>query len=169
MEIFNISEFNSHKISGEYNQVLNDGTLINQFEYSAGYIEKITPPNEWFYSYKEFYPNGQLKRKGELFKKGDFKSGIWYECDNQGKTLNEIDNDEPYKLSVTDVFNIIESRNIHFRVEDNFNKITRNIIDSKATWIVKWKVKNGRMERLYIDDATSKIVKQDYILFESDN
>ena len=92
MEKFNISEFEPHQSGGEYNKTMEDGTIINQFGDSMGYFEKTIPLKGWFYVYKEFYGNGNIKLKGQAFKKGDFPSGIWIEYDINGNKLKEINN-----------------------------------------------------------------------------
>src|SRR5437867_1593599 len=62
MEKFNIAEYNSKKTSdGLYRATLKDGTMVIQFAAADIYIEKLSPPGDLFYEYKEFYSNGNLK------------------------------------------------------------------------------------------------------------
>jgi hypothetical protein len=169
MEKFNIINFNTNKILNQYNRVLSDGTIINQFQYSGGYVEKTFPQKGWYYTLKEFYLSGQLKTKGELFKKGDFKSGLWYEYDTLGKIIDEIDYDNPYKRKVDEIFKILKAHEINFTLDNLYNQITRNVIDSQATWIVEWKAFDNRREILYINDHTGEVTKRDYYFFKDDN
>ena len=169
MEKFNISEFETHKKAGEYIRVLDDGTVINEFGDAQGYFEKVIPAKGWFYLYKEFYGNGNLKQKGDVFKKGDFQSGIWIKADSNGNKVDEIDYDKPYRLKVESIFEILKQHKIPFTMEDKFNSIRRAVVASHPIWIVEWKVVEGRIERVEIDDATGKITKQDYYELTEDH
>ena len=169
MERFDITEFNAHKIAGEFNTTLSDGTWISRFGDKSGYFEKIVPPKTWFYTYKEFYGNGSLKLEGTLFKKGDFQAGIWTEFDDRGNKMKEINYDQQYKLNVDSIFKILREKGIAFSMDDVFNSIKRGMINSKGIWQVEWKIKTDRVERMQIEDSTGKIVKQDFYLFQADN
>ena len=168
METFNISEFESHKIGGEYLQVLDDGTIITQFGNTSGYYEKVVPPGGLFYTYKEFYGNGCLKLSGLAFKHGDYQEGTWIKYDQAGNKTNETNYNNNYRLTYEDIFKILDDRRISYSLKDKYFSITRGIVNSKGIWIVEWKVMETRIERLTIDDST-KAVTQDYSLFKGDN
>lgn len=168
METFNIAEFESRNISGQYKQVLSDGTQIIQFGNSAEYVENTIPPNGWFYTHKEFYGNGRLKSKGLLFKKGDFKSGVWTTYDMQGVLLTQSDYDEPYNLTIDSVFLILKNEEIPFSIEDIYNTIGRGYKENRYAWIVTWKQLTGRLETVEIDDVSGKIMERNFIEFEEE-
>lgn len=169
MEKFNINEFNLNQSDDEYYRVLKDGTTIDQLHFSQGYSEKIVPPKGWFYGYKEFYQNGQLRISGKYFIAGNFKSGIWNEFDEHGKTISNINYDEQYRLDLDSIFKILEDKKIPFSRENKYNKILRSKDNSQATWFVEWQIVYNRIEQLYIDDATGKVIKQDFYNFKSDH
>ncbi len=168
MEKFNISEFESHKVGGEYVQTLSDGTVITQFGDSTGYFEKSVPPQGWFYQYKEFYGNGFLKLSGLAFIRGDYQEGTWIEYDEAGNKTTETNYNNSYHLTLDDVLKILDERKIPYSTKDPFFKITRGLVNAKGIWIVEWKIMDNRVERLTIEDPT-KSVTQDYYLFQGDH
>ena len=169
MEKFNIELFETSKIGAEFNRTLSNGTQIKQFESTSGYYEKIIPANGWFYEYKEFYRNGNLKIKGEAFSKGDFQSGLWVECDSNGIKTKEVNYDSFYSLTLDSVLNLLSINKIPFSKKNQFNTITRKITDSKGVWYVEWKVSLNRVETIEIDDLTGKIKNRDYYELQEDN
>jgi hypothetical protein len=166
MERFDIAEFNAHQANGRYDRVLKDGTRVDQFSVASGYVENQTPSKGWFYTHREFYVDGQLKLQGDLFKKGGYKAGVWTEYDSTGRDVKATDYDTTYTLSLDTVFKIIERRGIHFSMEHKFDAIRRNVVDGKPVWLVEWQEKSGRVEVAYIDDASGKIIRNDFYLFK---
>src|SRR5579859_5259401 len=169
MEKFDITAFNTHQSGGEYLRTLDDGTVISQFGDSAGYFEKSFPSKGWFYGYKEFYGDGELKLEGELFKKGEFQAGTWKEFDERGRQQKETNYDAQYKMDIDAIFKILRQKNIPFLMTDSFNTVRRGVVDGKGLWIVEWKTLPDRIERMQIDDSTGKIIKQDFYTHQENN
>jgi hypothetical protein len=169
MEKFNIQEFNTKKSGGEYTRTSDDGTVITSFGNESGYYEKSYPREGWFYTYKEFYSNGNLKQGGTLFRKGDYQAGVWTEYDMAGNKTKETDFDKPYHLNIESVFKIMKDKKIKFLLTDPFNTVTRAVVNARPTWFIKWKEKQDRVERLEIDDASGKIIKQDFYIHQENN
>ena len=169
MEKFNIQLFKSLAKDDEYTNVLMDGSIIEQMEISDGFVEKTVFPKEWFYLYKEFYLNGEIRIQGKSFICGDYKAGVWLVYNENGKVINQTDYDSEYKLSLDSVLKILEENKVVFSKENKSNKITRNIADNKATWFVQYKLTLDRVEVLNIDDVTGKIIKRSFIKFRSRN
>ena len=167
MEQFDISEFESHKTGGDYTRTLKDGTIIIQFGDSNGYYEKVFPPQGYFYSYKEFYGNGNRKLTGLAFKKGDFQEGTWLSYSLDGRKTGETNYNSLYHLTLDDIFKILEEKRITWSIKDKFFSITRGIVENKGLWIVEWKVLETKIELLKINDSTRDIM-QDYLLMEGD-
>jgi len=129
----------------------------------------MIPPGGWFFTYKEFYGNGNLKLKGSAFKKGDFQSGTWIEADEKGQLVKEINYDTAYKATLDDIFEILKQEKIPFTIDNKFNAIKRYIENSKSRWLVEWKMTEGRIERIIIDDASGKIISRDNYRMEEDH
>ena len=166
MEKFNVVEFNANQVDGSYTKVLEDGTEVIQSGDASGYIEKIMPIKGWFYIYKEYYGNGQLNTKGNAFKKGDFQAGVWFEYDESGKLISETNYDEPYRLTIDSVFEIIRAHEIPFSMENKYNEITREVIDSVAIWYVNWRLQHNRVETIEIVDASGKTRNRNFYLMK---
>lgn len=166
MERFNIEYFESHAVDDELTETADDGTVVTRMKYAYGYVERVVPPTGYFNTYKEFHPNGNLRTKGLVFKKGEFKAGKWPEYDEDGKLTGETNHDARYKLQVQQVIDIARQRKIPFSMTDDYSKIIRNVIKGTPTWVVQWKEQPDRMERLFIDDATARVLKQDFIQFQ---
>lgn len=166
MERFNIDYFERHAVDDELTDTAEDGTVTTRMKYVYGYTERVVPPKGYFNTYKEFWPNGNLRTKGLVFKKGDFKAGKWPEYAENGSLTKETNHDAPYKLDVAQVMDIIRQRKIPFNMADNYSTITRNVLKGVATWVVEWKEKPDRMEQLFIEDATARIIKQDFYQFQ---
>ncbi|MEP7279637.1 MAG: hypothetical protein ABI813_13390 [Bacteroidota bacterium] len=169
MENFNTVEFERNKIAGEVTKKLDDGTVVTQFGGPTGYYQKEIPPKGWFYVYKEFYGNGLLKTSGSLFKKGDYKTGSWQEFDSSGNKTRETNYDAGYTLQLEDILKILHDRGIKFSLEDRYNSIRRTVVNARPEWFVKWKEQEKRMERMEIDDAGGRIIKQDFYAVEEDH
>jgi hypothetical protein len=160
MEKFNIKEYESHKVAGEYKRLLEDGTQVNQADYSDGYVEYTIPAKGWFYDYKEFNKDGNLKSIGTFFKKGDYQTGIGIYYNDNGTIKEEINYDRPYKLKIDSVFEILRKNNITFSLGENKNSIKRRIENSKAIWFIDWQITPFEIGTLDIDDASAKIIKK---------
>lgn len=169
MEKFNIQEFNTKKNADEYTRILDDKTVITQFGNESGYTEKTVPATGWFYTYKSFYGNGNLKIKGTAFKKGDYKEGLWVECDTDGNVTKETNYSNSYKLSLDAVFDILAKKKIKFSLADPINEIRRDVVEGKSTWFIEWKEKPGRIEQMQIDDASGKITSQNFYKHQEDH
>ncbi len=166
MEKFDISQFEKHQVAGSYNRILDDHTQINQFGDSSGYVENRIPAKGWFYKHMEFYGSGNLKVKGDLFKKGDFKSGIWVRYDKDGNKTDETNYDKPYRLSVDSVLEIARKEHIVFSMADLYNTIRRGSENAIPVWFIEWKALPDRIEWLEISDVSGKVVKKDFMKFE---
>ena len=164
MEKFNISEFNKNQVAGEYNRIIEDRTEIIQFGDASGYVEKVKPLKGWFYTYKEFYGNGNLKVKGDSFKKGGFRSGIWVEFDDSARMIKQINYDEPFIINLDSLLKILKREKIPFSIEDKYNEITREVIDGKAVWYVDWRIIPNRIETVTIEDQRGIIINRDFYL-----
>ncbi len=165
MERFNIEYFERHAVDDEQTETIDDGSVITRLRYAYGFTERIVPRGGYFDTYKEFHPNGNLRTKGLVFKKGGFKAGKWPEYEENGSLEKETNYDAPYKLDVAQVLDMVRQRKISFSMTDSYSKINRNILKGTPTWVVEWKEQPSRMERLFIEDATARVVKQDFYQF----
>ncbi len=166
MERFNIELFNSHAVDNEYTDTAKDGTITMRLQYSYGYTERIIPPKGYFDTYKEFDPDGKLRTIGQLFKKGEFKAGKWQEFGDDGSLKSDTNYDAPYRLQVAQVLDLARQQKAAFSMTDEYARVLRNTKNGKATWVIEWKEQPGRIERIFLDDATARITKRDFYSFQ---
>ncbi len=140
--------------------MLDDGTQVSDYGDPSEYYENIIPPAGWFYTYKEFYGNGNIKQSGKLFRKGEFKSGVWSEYDSAGNVVKTIDYDAPYKMKVEAVIDILHKNGVVFALANKFDAIDREIQESRPVWVAEWKsrTKENWVDRVVIDDASGRII-----------
>ena len=101
-EIFDFETFeaNKNKERNEYERTLSSGTYISMAKTDLElYYEEI--PSKSLYSItKVYYPNGNIKKKGVGYVYF-FKKGTWYYYDENGKLIEEINHDAPFKFTLT--------------------------------------------------------------------
>lgn len=160
MERFNIPQFKSMEKDDEYVRKMSDGTVVDQMQTNEGFVETTVTPNSMFYGYKEYYPDGQLRLKGQLYRHGDFRSGLWIECEEDGTISRQIDYDKQFRLTVTDVLHILQENKIPIDLKKSSSQINRDAEEGKATWYVQYVEDPRLVNTLKVDDATGKIYDQ---------
>ena len=73
---------------------------------------RLTYKNSYFKIIKVYNNNGDIKLKGIGFNGNAFQKGIWYEFDEQGNLIKEIDYDKPYKFTFEDLLKFCEKEKI---------------------------------------------------------
>lgn len=133
---------------------------------------------------KQFYGNGMIKEKGVFFNRNDnTKIGIWYEYDDTGKLLKEIDYNDGYKFSFQDVLSFCQLRKIKVVKGDVrklpggfYTQILKDNLNSKKVWIIKYQdgIKNTEKvvtegdkviykdiyEEIILDGQTGKVISE---------
>ncbi len=125
----------------------------------SGYFKKITPKDDLFMKYYEYYGSGRIKNYGRLFSR-EFADGIWYWFNEQGAIEKYEDYDAPYTFTWEDVQTFLKEQKIK---EEEIIGIHR----SDNTGIHKWAILYKPKELLNTDDAkfihldakTGKIIK----------
>ena len=135
------------------------------------YIE--TPKNSHFQVYKSFYNNNNIKSKGLGFNAEAFAKGTWYEFDEQGNLVKEIDYDKNYKFTFEDILKFCEKENI--LVEKGpilqstgfHTSISREFVEAskKATWTIERLKSTDRpnienRETITIDGTTGQVLSR---------
>ncbi len=100
-ESFDIEKYNNMKNNEEV-QVRQGDTLVVYIDYSSGYSKSIYNNKSIFHTVKNFYLNGKIENKGITFNNGS-EYGVWYEFDQEGNFIKEINTDEGYDFGWLDV------------------------------------------------------------------
>lgn len=124
-----------------------------------------TPNDSYFTIVKLYYENLNIKKKGLGFNVGPFafKKGPWYEFDEKGNLVNEINYDKPFKYTFEDIVRFCEERNIKiikgFIPQSGwYNKISRSIENGHPVWEIEHLKKSDLVEIIKLDGITGKIL-----------
>ncbi|UPZ13854.1 hypothetical protein [Flavobacterium humidisoli] len=162
-ETFDIKRFDQNKNENEdYVYTLPNGSRVREFGYKErGYFSQIFPKKSVFTISKGFYPNSNIKDKGPSFK-DNCEIGIWYEFDEKGKLIKEIDLDKPFKIAINDIIEFLKKNEAD--LFSNFTSIKRSYDEKtkQATWSLVYRGKykdNSGMFVIDIDDSSAEVVK----------
>lgn len=160
-ETFDIETFEKNKLNGEYNFVLEDGTKIRQTSSDNSYSEYITHPKpELFMTFKGYYKRGRLKRYVIRYPNNFQK--IRKEYDKQGKLIEEIDYDKPFKFTFEQLLELIKKEKDTIDLYDKNTSIGRGSDEEGTVWFVTYKKNWGRREVIKIDGITGQILERSH-------
>ena len=163
-ETFDIKKFyedNADGLGKTYELTKNITIEEGAGEKGSWFVKNELNNNSLYTIYKEFYQSGKIKSKGPKFKE-DCKIGIWYDFDESGKLIREIDLDVPFKITIKDIMEYL--RDNEADLFSSFTSINRSYdeVTKKGKWSLiyrgKYKEKSG-MFIIEIDDSTSEIIK----------
>ena len=163
-ETFDIKKFyenNEDGIGKTYELTNNIKIEESAGENGSWFVYNELINNSLYNIYKEFYQSGKIKSKGQKFK-DDFKIGIWYEFDENGKLIKETDLDKPFKITIEDIIEFLKKNEAD--LFSNFTSVNRTYDEKteKGTWDLiyrgKYKDKVG-MFNIKIDDSSAEIIQ----------
>lgn len=168
-----LEKFDSIKFSNEADikfQILRkteqDGSYIemSQSKSMKSYVE--TPLNSYYRITKIYYTNGNIKSKGLSSNTGYFQKGIWYEFDEQGNLVKEVDYDKPFKFTFEDILKFCEKENIEIKkgpISQSgwHNIISRKIETDKPIWKIERLKFSDLVEIITLDGITGKVIKRE--------
>lgn len=173
-EMFDSTRFNlSTKESPDIlRQFLPNGNYFEMSISKSGKYYMETIANTYYMISKSYYLNGNIKKKGIGFNGDAFPIGTWYEFDEEGKLIKEIDYDKPFKFTFEDILKFCEKEMI--RVDKGpilqstgfHTKIYREIIEDQPIWKIEHLKKTNLVEIIKLDGITGKIIDKetyDYI------
>ncbi|MGO3184486.1 MAG: hypothetical protein ACTIJ9_16785 [Aequorivita sp.] len=110
-ETFDINTFNKEvdKLSGK-RVILKEKVYIEEDFQDPGYSKVIYDSSSPFYIMKLYFESGNIKEKGIYFNNGS-EYGIWYEFNEEGQMVQEIDTDKGYNYLWKDIINYSEEHN----------------------------------------------------------
>lgn len=169
-EKFDIKYYNENKINSEVRK-LEDNTLEIQLDYSEGYSKVVYYDDSYFYVVRNFYKNGNIEIKGVRFNNGS-EYGVWYEYNEDGELLKEVDMDEEYDFGWDKIIQYCEDNEIV--LEKGYPKkggikteIYKNEEDGKKVWTISY---FDYLKKQYIgvtlDGKTGKLIKEQELEFE---
>jgi hypothetical protein len=142
---------------------------------SNGFYYNIYYPNSYFCVFKEYYSNGNIKRKGTMCVQEGFAKGIWYEFDEFGKLIEETDYDKPFEFTFEDVVEFCKKNDI--RVEKGYEsveeyrrtgstQIWREYFESSCQWKIEYRKEDPKAQQglveitIRLDGKTGKVISK---------
>jgi hypothetical protein len=171
-EKFDMALYNRlEKKSVDRNEWLPDGRYIQVFDLNDTYVYRESHKDSYFQIVKTFYKNGNIKTKGLEFNTinlGTFSKGIWYQFDEQGKLIKEIDYDKDFTFGFNDVVAFCTKENISLKTgvikygSGMHTYITRTSgsSSSPSEWIVKWLKLPDVIEEIRLNGTTGSIISR---------
>ena len=95
-----------------------------------------------------------------------FQKGIWYEFDEQGNLIKEMDYDKPFKFTFEDIVKFCERENIPLtkgpimQSTGFHTTIRRSVENNKAIWQIEWLKKPDIIEKILIDGVTGEVISK---------
>ncbi len=155
-------DFHLHKKGDEYIYQGWKGT-VRQYKVGDYYYELIRKTNDLFDEYRKFFSNGKLKTKGYYYR-NRFEAGIWKYYNEQGKLINEIDYDEPFKnYPWEEVRKFLErERGVDFFDERTY--VRRYFDESKVpVYNISWRSKDHVCKNIVIDVNKREVIKEEVL------
>ncbi|GEN69549.1 hypothetical protein CRH01_41170 [Chryseobacterium rhizosphaerae] len=160
------NELHQNKSSSVYEK-LNDGTIIERIKIKSGSAYYESPPKSYFMIFKDFYPSDNIRKKGLKFNVwGGFQKGTWYEFDEKGNLIKEIDYDKPYQFTFEDILRFCEKEGIPVTKgpvlqSTGFHTIiTRRMENEKPIWEIEWLKKPSLVENIILDGISGKEISR---------
>lgn len=150
-------------------EYLLDGSYVELSEAEIGKQYELIPPGSYFSLLKLYYPNGNIREKGFTYVHY-FPSGVWYEFNEYGDLIREVDYDAPFTFTFDGVLKFCGENNIPVvkgyvpRGGVGFTTgIRREVDGDKCWWIIEYlnQTRGDRIEVVYLDGKTGVVIKQE--------
>jgi hypothetical protein len=133
---------------------------------SIGYSNAIYLIDSYFSVTKNYFKNGNIEIKGVAFNNGS-EYGIWYEFDDEGKLIKEINTDEGYTFGWKDIISYCEANKIPltkgYKEFDGFQTriYKKESEKSKKIWVITYLLPVGdKLMEITLDGKTGKELKR---------
>ncbi len=167
IEKFDIKEFEINKV-GKERFVKKDNILVQEISFSFGYIQRNFFNNLHFKLNKKFGLNGVIIEKGILFNNGS-QYGIWYEFDEEGNLVKEINTDEGYDFGWQEVIAYCEKKEIEltkgYEKGGYQTEILKQEENDKKVWVISYLVSPVLICRETLDGVTGKLLNSEEFEF----
>jgi antitoxin component YwqK of YwqJK toxin-antitoxin module len=124
--------------------------------------------NSYFNVNKFYYKNNKIKLKGVIVNNGTALIGTWYEFDEKGNLIKEIDYDKNYKFTFEDILKFCERENI--RVDKGpilqstgfHTYIFREYLatTNESTWTIEWLKSPDIIQTINLDGTIGKVLSR---------
>ncbi len=148
-----------------------NGDFIEMIKTSSGSTSRAIGKDDYFALTKSYFSNNNIKSKGLYFNVswGGFKKGTWYEYDDQGNLVKEVNYDTPYQFTFEDILEfckqnkipvekgpILQSTGFHTVI----NRYTQEDQSNSPIWKIEWLKKHDLIEEITLDGINGKVLDQ---------
>ncbi len=163
IEKLNLSIYNDE------NEIIKIGDFERRYiSQSPGYAEQIFEKQFYFNITKIFFENYFIKQKGIHFNNGS-QYGIWYEFDEKGNLIKEINTDEGYEFGWQEVIAYCEKKEIEltkgYEKGGYQTEILKQEENDKKVWVISYLVSPVLICRETLDGVTGKLLNSEELEF----
>jgi len=169
-EKFDLETFQKEK-KGKKRKKKEKEILIEEDLQSYGFIRRTYYDSLYFKYNKLFYKNLGIKEKGRIFNNGS-QYGTWYEFDEQGNLIKEIDTDNGYDFGWKQVIGYCEKNKITlakgYQTSGYQTTIYKEKEESgKLIWKIEYQSSGDETTEIILDGKTGKELSVNIIPYEN--
>jgi hypothetical protein len=163
----NFERFDEQRYNKRYNKELDlvvtmtDGTRVRLDRWSEGACYSMLPTDSYLELIKIYYVNGNIKCKGYIITNGGACVGKWYEFNESGELVREIDYDKIFTFSFDDIQKFCKKKGIELKkgyVQYGFKTYISNCVEGGCWWKIEYLKKSDLVEIIRLDGKTGKIL-----------
>ncbi len=167
-EKFDKETFNKENIRGKRTEITKD-YFVEEDTQSPGYARQIYSKTSIFSILKLYFENENIEKKGITFNNGS-EYGIWYEFDEEGKLINEINTDAGYDYGWEDIIKYSEKNKIILTKGNETSGFQTTIYkeeseDGNKIWVITYQISGDQLIELTLDGKTGKEINKKELEF----
>ena len=158
-EKFDLESFQKER-KGKKKKKKEKGIFIEEDSFTTGFITRIYYDSLYFKYNKIFYKNLKIKEKGIIFNNGS-QYGIWYEFNEQGELIREINTDEGYDFGWEQVILYCIENKIELAKGYETSGFQTTIYKEKNeqganVWVITYQIAGDQLLELTLDGKTGE-------------
>ncbi len=169
-EKFDIKEFEVKKDSISKKYIISNEVFYQEAEkQSLGYIRRTYYNKSYFMMVKKFFDNGNIQEKAISFNNG-YPIGIWYEFDEAGNLIREIDTDRGYDFGWKEILSYCGQHKITLAQGYETSGFQTTIYKEESAsganiWVITHQVSGDQLEEITLDGKTGTVLGKKQIEF----
>lgn len=166
-EKFDKETFSKENIRGKRTEITKD-FFIEEDTQSPGYAKQIFFNTSVFSILKLYFENGNIEKKGIAFNNGS-EYDIWYEFDEKGKLIKEINTDKGYDFGWKEIINYCNKEKIiltkGYETSGFQTTIYKEENDGNKIWVITYQISGDQLIELTLDGKSGKELNEKQLEF----